>query len=113
MDKNDEWIEPRRRQVRRSPAQIDELVELYRGSGKTQHEFAAEHGINAKTMRGWLYRRRGPQPGKSMVPVRLIDSGEAQASVTIRLPGGVEVVFHAPVPVSVLQALVQTGRNGC
>lgn len=113
MDEKNAEIEPRRKQVRRSSAQIDELVELYRQSGQSRQEFAAKHRINVKTMRGWLYRRRGPQSGEAMVPVRLIDSGDTQASVTIRLPGGVEVIFHTPVPVSVLQALILTGSKGC
>lgn len=67
------------------------------------------------TLRGWLYRRgrRVKNPSEAMIPVKVIDSPERQPAVTLRLPSGIEVEFSAPVAVSTLQRLIESGLRRC
>lgn len=78
---------------RRSPAEIDRLVSAYRNSAQTQESFAQEHGLNVKTFRGWLYRRRGGEcEGLREVVVRADGSKEGgHGAVVVRTTRGVEV----------------------
>jgi hypothetical protein len=100
---------------RRSGREIEEWIERYRQSGQSARAFALAHGLRVDTLRGWLYRRgrRMKSPSTTMIPVKVTDSREAAAAVTLRLPTGIEVEFRGPVAVSTLKELIKSGSRRC
>jgi len=83
----------RRTRVRRSRAEIDELLAAFRRSGKTQQAFCHDQGLSVATFSNW--RRKAEASGCSspaLRPVRLLESSQ-WASVTVRFPEGLEVSF--------------------
>ena len=100
---------------RRNDREIEEWIESYRQSGQSARAFALAHGLRVDTLRGWVYRRarRMKNPSTTMIPVRVTDSHEAAAAVTLRLPTGVEVEFRGPVLVATLQALIKSATRRC
>jgi len=111
METQIEGVEVKVKRRRRSGQEIEEWIERYRQSGQNARVFAARHGLRVGTLRQWLYRRgnKARASGQAMVPVKLIDPPENQPAVTLRLPGGVQVEFSAPVEVSVLRELIAAG----
>ena len=77
--------------ARRSLAEWDRLVDEWKSSGQTQAEYAAAHGINAKTFQGRVWRSN-----------RRRDLALKKADTSCRF---VEVA--APPPITTLE------RGGC
>ena len=115
MENQTEGSEMRVSVRRRSGREIEEWIERYRQSGQSARAFASTHGLRVDTLRGWLYRRRkrAKDLGGAMIPVKVIDSPEGPAGVTLRLPCGIEVEFGAAVTVSTLKELIESGSRRC
>lgn len=90
--------------VRRSRAEIEKIVADYRQSGLTQVVFAKENRLNLGTFRSWLAKRRG-DPAPDLCPVRFRQG--AAETITIRMPGGIEVVVHDAADPQWVVALVK------
>ena len=82
------------KRVRRSRAQINELLEAFRRSGSTQQAFCREHGLSVATFSNWRRKTEAPATGEGAMfrPVRLAPSA-ANCGPAVRLPDGVELFF--------------------
>ena len=84
--------------VRRSAPERARLVSQFRASNQTQEAFAAAHGLNVGTLRGWLYRRDARRAPRAFVEVAL----PPPCNVVVELAAGVRVQFSVMPPVAYL-----------
>ena len=97
--------------VRRSRAEIDNLLESFAGSGLTQQAFCRENGISVATFSNWRRKAaaRDAKSGTVLRPVRVRQtSGDGP---TVRLPGGVEVVLPVDSPAEEIAGLIGALRE--
>ena len=88
---------PAARRVRRSRAEIDQLLELFEGSGQTQAAFCREHGLSVPTFSSWRRKRREAESLPGFRAVRVVGFPPAAAGPLVRLPDGIEIVLPAGV----------------
>jgi len=96
------------KRVRRSRAEVKELLVAFKRSGSTQQAFCREHGISVATFSNW--RRKAQAAGASTKPtfrpVRLADT-PVVCGLSVRLPDGVELFFPAESSAADIAALVK------
>lgn len=81
----------KKKRVRRSRAEIEEMLAAYERSGLTQQAFCREKGLSVATFSSW---RRKAGAGGVLRPVRLAGTS-ASPSIAVRFPDGLEVFFPA------------------
>jgi len=104
MEENTE----KRVRVRRSRAEIDQLLESFGYSGLTQQAFCRERGLCVATFSSWRRKRAesGASAGKTLLrPVRLKEEA-CEPGAVVRLPGGIEVVLPGGSGAGEIAALV-------
>lgn len=74
-----------------SKTQKVQLIEEYRGSGKTIREFTAEKGIMESTFSKWLYRAKADDDC-SLVEVKLEAEIPDEKSITVK-KSGLEIII--------------------
>jgi len=96
------------KQVRRSRAEVNELLAAFERSGSTQQAFCREHGLSVATFSNW--RRKAQAAGATtkptLRPVRLADA-QAAGGPSVRLPDGVELFFPAESSAADIAGLVK------
>jgi len=81
------------KRVRRSRAEIEELLLAFEQSGVTQQEFCRDQGLSVATFSSW--RRKASHAGDAaggLRQVHIMGSGGSDG-VTVRFPEGLEVIF--------------------
>lgn len=81
------------KRVRRSRAEIEELLLAFERSGATQQEFCRDQGLSVATFSSW--RRKASRAGSAagrLRPVHIMGGGGSDG-VTVRFPEGLEVIF--------------------
>ena len=79
------------KRVRRSRAEVDEILAAFERSGLTQQEFCRESGLSVATFSNWR-RKAAAGDGPALRPVRLAEAPEGPP-IAVRFPGGLEVFF--------------------
>jgi len=81
------------KRVRRSRAEIEELLLAFEQSGDTQQGFCRDRGLSVATFSSW--RRKAAGAGGAAGGLRRvhITGGGGSCGVTIRFPEGLEVFF--------------------
>ena len=102
---------PAARRVRRSRAEIDQLLELFEGSGQTQAAFCREHGLSVASLCAWRRKRREADAPPGFREVRVGGFAPAAAGPLVRLPDGIEIVLPAGVCASELCRIVTALRE--
>lgn len=99
--------------MRNSPEvreQMFSMIEQWQGSGLTQKAFCEQQSLRYHTFYYWYkcYRRGQGRPGENNPPfVKLkIEKPVEVCSVEINYPGGIRLMFHAPVSSNYLKALL-------
>lgn len=108
-----------RRHTRRTPDQIEQLLEQYYCSGQTQAEFASEHGIGLSTLQRWLGSsvRKARPPKASVEPAWLEVAAAAPSlravatrSYRVDLPGGISLRMEGGFDATELEQLLRVLR---
>ena len=92
-------------------AKID-LIQQWKDSGLTQKEFYRQQNIPQHVFYYWHKCYRNQQNRNDTVPVSTVDgfvqltAPSAAANLEVQLPNGMRIVFHEPVPVDYLKALI-------
>ncbi len=87
------------------------LIEVWKGSGKTQRDFCKEKEIAYSKFQYWLRKYNEDQPGGNespgfvAIPVRR-QPDERAASLELVYPDGRRLIFHQDVDPSFLRALL-------
>lgn len=103
------------RKQRRTPAEIEQIVSEFAGSGLNQSQFCQQRGVNPNTLSGYLRRRRedgvaGNRP-TALLPVELRAQktkrdGEV-AGLVVVLANGRRIEVGASFDAVTVQRLVQ------
>jgi hypothetical protein len=108
---------------RRRRSEWQQLIEALHGSGLTQPEFAAERGLNAKTLENWIHRLRREAAKQTtavqflpvtMRPATAVAVNDASV-IEACFAGGVRLRFAAGVDCDYLGRLfaVMSNRPAC
>jgi len=96
------------RRPRRSPSEIEQLVQQFRASGLSQVAFCRDHGLSPATLA--YYRKRCALPASAapaLVPVHLAPSPSARHSgLTLALASGHRVEIDCGFDAATLQLLL-------
>jgi DNA-binding transcriptional regulator YiaG len=92
--------------VRRTRAEIDNLLESFARSGLTQQAFCRENGVSVATFSNWRRKAAAGIAAAETVlrPVRVTES--SGDGPTVRLPEGVEIILPAGSAATDIAALV-------
>lgn len=89
---------PTERAPRRTPEEIERLINEFHNSGLTQVQYAAQLGVALSTVARWVRAcsqrgsgRKVPKAKFVEVDVRAVSHGVAQGVYQIDLPGGIRV----------------------
>jgi hypothetical protein len=88
----------KRERVRRSRAEIAELIGSYRQSGQKQREFCQQRGIGLSTLQNYLRRERSNgQPKQSLVEVEVVPKamGGGSSVLEVIAPNGYRIAVVA------------------
>lgn len=96
-----------RKRVRRSRAEIDELLAAFERWGSTQEAFCREHGLSVATFSSWRRKAQAAaaEPAPKFREVRVTGS-PAGSGPAVRLPGGMELFFPGNSSAAEIAALV-------
>lgn len=84
-------------------SRMESLVRHWQSSGKTQAEYAREHGLKVATLRYWVSKfRKAPVAETSFVEI----SGGFMQHIHIRYPNGVELTLPFGTPAGLLRNLI-------
>ncbi len=101
---------PKVKQVRRSRAEIENLLETFARSGLTQQAFCRENGVSVATFSNW--RRKAATgtaaPETVLRPVRVTES--SVDGPTVRLPDGIEIILPVGSAATDVAALIKALR---
>ncbi|NER00226.1 MAG: transposase [Cyanothece sp. SIO2G6] len=91
------------RAKRYTPERKNELLELFRQSGRSATRFCKEQGLSYPTLKRWL----GPAPRE---PVSFVEIGQAPSNtgrMSVALPGGLWLEFGADCEKSVVTSWIR------
>ena len=91
---------------RYTPERKNELLELFRRSGKSATRFCKEHGVSYPTLKRWL----GPSPSEAVSFVEVDQAGAAPGRMSVALPGGLWLEFAADCEKSVVASWIRELR---
>jgi transposase-like protein len=86
----------------------NQLIDLWRQSGKTKKAFAEEYGIKAGTFTDWV--RRPNRSKKSTKPRRFIEitpSSVSRIFAEVHFSGGHKVIFYEPISAELFSRLIK------
>lgn len=93
-----------RRQARRTPEEINSILQAYESSGLSSKEFCKLHQLQTLYLKRWLKRYRNTDPAKGFV--ELLPSFESTPALTGLFAEYRGIRFYQPVDPSYLKALV-------
>lgn len=93
-----------RRQARRTPEEINSILQSYESSGLSSKEFCKLHKLQTLYLKRWLKRYRNTEPVKGFV--ELLPTFESTPAVTGLFAEYRGIRFYHPVEPSYLKALV-------
>ena len=86
------------------------LIEIWKGSGKTQQEFCKETDIAYSKFHYWLKKYNGhgptPDPSSGFMAVTLNRTSTRSSGLELVYPDGRRLIFHQDVDPSFLRALL-------
>ena len=82
------------------------MIASWQQSGQSQKKFCLQNNIRYSVFHYWykVYRNQKATDGGSFVALDM--APQLQANVEVHLPGGRRIVFHQPVSVDFLKALI-------
>jgi transposase-like protein len=87
--------------------QREELIQLWKDSGKGKKQFADEHGIKYMTFIDWVRKRQRKRslkiPSEQFIPLE-IPGSSIFAELTF---GGKKIIFHQSVPAEYLKTILR------
>lgn len=85
---------------------MQQLVEEFHRSNKSQRAFAQDNNINYYTFRYWVYKfRRQQQDHPGFIQIN--PSPENQRSLCVRYPGGIELYLPVHTPAKTILQLIR------
>ncbi len=107
-------MEKERKRTRhfRKPDEIARILEQWKNSGKTKHQFCKAKGIVYSSLLKWIKKgglertkkRAAKKESTDFIPVML--NGGSSARVEIIYPNGCRINFYSPVPVEQIKSLI-------
>ena len=82
--------------------EMEDLIEQWRESGKTQKDFAKEHDIRLSKLRYWIRKNREEREPEGFLSFSL----PGENSIRLLYPNGIELQMPAGTPVSVIRSLL-------
>jgi hypothetical protein len=85
------------------------LIEVWKKSGKKQHEFCQEKDIAYSKFQYWMKKYRDQSvsvEGNAFVPVVVKDQPKSEWAMELLFPDGKKLIFHQAVEASYLRALL-------
>jgi transposase-like protein len=82
--------------------EMEDLIEQWKESGKTQKDFAKEHDIRLSKLRYWIRKSREEREPEGFLSFSL----PGENSIRLLYPNGIELQMPAGTPVSVIRSLL-------
>jgi len=84
------------------------MIEQWQQSGLSQKKYCQQNNIAYHHFHYWYKRHRNRQAADSaaeFVPV-MVDAASSASSIELQMPDGKKILFHQPISVDYLKALI-------
>jgi len=100
------------RRRRRSPAEVDQILEDFKASHMTQRAFAESRGLSLSTLSFWMHKGRRVKPeaketAPTVLPVAIGALGSSKEPFEIRLHDGLVVRVPVDFDATALRRLLE------